>query len=162
MLGDHDLGDGNLGGGSKIETIPESVTRSASQVCRETRTQLERLGGGDEVLVRSCGATHAGGDRFGWQIGLNDHGEWRRLIATNTTEEVLFTIPLALVAYGFAGSSQDPMTFDRIRIVFDNDKVTTYEFASEQLAEVLKGQTPAEIEAGLRQLQFQMTITSGD
>jgi hypothetical protein len=132
----------------------------AQTVCEETKAQLTTLEGGNEIFIRQCESQSNSAGEIAFIIRLNDPSEWRQILSAQSTEEVVFIIPLGLVAYGFGGSSQDPDIFNQILVVFDDVNQTVYNFTSGDLAEVLRAETQEEAEKALKELSQKMQITT--
>jgi hypothetical protein len=129
-------------------------------VCKESEAQLATLDGGNEIFIRQCESQSNSAGEAAFIIRLNDPREWSQILSAQSTEEVVFIIPLGLVAYGFGGSSQDPDIFNQILVVFDDANQTVYDFTSSDLAEVLRGKTQEEAEKALKELSQKMQITT--
>jgi hypothetical protein len=102
----------------------------------------------------------SGGNSIQWRIYLNDFSEWSQLIATRSTEEILFTVPLALVAYSFLASGVNELLFDEVVVSFANPQVTEYEFTTKDLSSVLSATGPDDLTSRIRALQFKMRIST--
>lgn len=151
--------------------LPEQNSQSASllspqiislgeKICNEASVQLDRLNRSSEVHIHSCKTVISDGDSIQWRIDLNDFSEWSQLIATRSTEEILFTVPLALVAYSFLASGVNELLFDEVVISFANPQVTEYEFTTKDLRSVLSATESDDLTSRLRALQFKMRIST--
>jgi hypothetical protein len=146
---------------SSVPTVLSSqVISSGNKICEEASRQLDRLQGSDEVLIRDCETRETGNNSVEWRIHLNDFSEWSRLIATQSTEDIIFTVPLALVAYSFVASEVNESLFDDVVIAFNDTRQTEYSFTTKDLASVLSVTEPREVAAELRALQFKMRIST--
>ena len=146
---------------SSVPTVLSSqVISSGNKICREASRQLDRLQGSDEVLIRDCETRESENKSVEWRIHLNDFSEWSQLIATQSTEDIIFTVPLALVAYSFVASEVNETLFDDVVIAFDDTRQTEYSFPTKDLSPVLSVTEPKDVAAQLRALQFKMRITT--
>jgi hypothetical protein len=140
---------------------PSAVQLAAAQAtCDEAVRQLSTLSGGTEVLLLQCEALSNGADDVALVFGLNDWMEWTTLISTQSLEDVIFTLPLSLVAYAFGGSNEAPETFDRIIVVFRDDSQTVYDIDPRDLRTALSAQTLEEAQTAILALREKLTITS--
>ena len=137
-----------------------SQDAAASAVCNEAARQLTTLSGGTEVLLLQCGAQLNGEGEVALVLGLNDWMEWTTLMAEQAIEDVVFTLPLSLVAYAFGGSGEDPETFDRILIAFRDDSQSVYDLDPRDLETALSAQTLEEAQAAILALRDKVKITS--
>jgi hypothetical protein len=140
-------------------TPSDDINVAAKKVCDEATRQLTTIPGGSGIQIRQCSAQSDSG-YVGWVLALNDYVEWSELTATRSMEEVIFRIPLGLVAYAFAGSDVEPETFDQILIVFNDIDQTVYDFPAAEITDVLTAQTQDEATAKLISLQSRMRITT--
>jgi hypothetical protein len=133
---------------------------AASAVCDEAARQLSTLSGGAEVLLLQCGAQSNGEGEVALVLGLNDWMEWTTLMSEQALEDVVFTVPLSLVAYAFGGSGEDPETFDRILIAFSDESQSVYDLDPRDLGTALAAQTLEEARAAILALRDTVRITS--
>jgi hypothetical protein len=141
------------------ESVSSDVDDLVDRVCTETQSQLMTLDGGEEIVVEQCEAQPNGAGGHVFVLRLNDYINWQQISATRTTEQVMFLVPLSLVAYSFAGADVDPIDFGQIFIVFDDTDETVYEFTGDELAQVLTAQDYEDAEAALANLAKTMRIT---
>lgn len=140
--------------------LSPQIVSLGEKICNEASVQLDRLNGSSEVHIQSCKTVISDGNNIQWRIYLNDFSEWSQLIATRSTEEILFTVPLALVAYSFLASGVNELLFDEVVISFANPQVTEYEFTTKDLSSVLSATEPDDLTSRLRALQFKMRIST--
>lgn len=161
IVGCTSASNSSAGSPSNDDSGPSSAqVESASRICAEARRQLTTMAGGNEILLSTCEAQSDGAGNVGLVFVLNDYIEWTSLLATQSTEDLVFTVPLGLVAYAFGGSAEEPNTFDSILIMFKDAKQTVYDMTPADLDEVLKAQTREEADAALRTLRDRIRITS--
>lgn len=135
-------------------------TNSATAVCNEADLQIQSVTGGNEIVVEQCEAQD---DSNGGQIfvlRLNDYTEWTTLISTSELKTVIFSIPLGLLAYSFAGADVSPTEFSAVLLVFSDINQTVYEINPKDLDQVLRAQTEDEAKAALEELSTKIKITS--
>jgi hypothetical protein len=146
---------------SSTETagLTDVQVASAEKVCDEARQQLTTLVGGSEILLLNCEATTAVSSTA-LVFELNSYVEWTILLQSQPMEDVIFTVPLSLVAYSFGGSGVAPSTFDSIIVVFGDANQTVYEIIPQDLTDVLKAQTMEEARALLVILRDKILITA--
>jgi hypothetical protein len=96
-----------------VTTWGFSPRESAAQVvCKESEAQLATLDGGNEIFIRQCESQSNSAGEAAFIIRPNDPREWSQILSAQSTEEVVFIIPLGLVAYGFGGSFEEILTND--------------------------------------------------
>lgn len=135
-------------------------TNSATAVCNEADLQIQSVTGGNEIVIEQCEAQD---DSDGGQIfvlRLNDYTEWTTLISTSELKTVIFSIPLGLLAYSFAGADVSPTEFSAVLLVFSDINQTVYEINPKDLDQVLRAQTEDEAKAALEELSTKIKITS--
>ena len=133
---------------------------AAEKVCEETRVQLATIEDGDQIQLRTCEAQFDGASEIAMVFVVNDDLEWTSLIASHHLDDVLYTIPLGLIAYGFGRSGVDPAMFDRILFMFDDAEQTAYDMVPSELDEVLSASTSQELKDAIRALRDTMRITA--
>ncbi len=142
-------------------SAPNAVqSESAKQICNEALTHLRSLSGGQEIQIQLCEAQSDGNGQVAMVFQLNDYLEWSTLLGFNSSEDIIFTLPLGLVAYAFGGSGVNPSVFDLIILTFDDDAQTVYAIQPIDLEVVLNAQTKDQAEAALLKLRDQMNITT--
>jgi hypothetical protein len=141
------------------EAVTSNFSVLADRVCGETQSQLATLEGGEQIVVQQCEVQSSGAEGQVFVLRLNDYVNWQQISVTRSPEQVMFLVPLSLVAYSFAGADVDPAEFDQIFVVFDDADETVYEFTGNELAEVLTAQDYDEAEAALANLAQTMRIT---
>ena len=132
----------------------------ATAVCNEADLQIQSVTGGNEIVIEQCEAQddNNGGQVF--VLRLNDYTEWTTLISTSEFKTVMFSIPLGLLAYSFAGADVLPTEFSAVLLVFSDLNQTVYEINPKDLAQVLRAQTEDEANAALTELSTKIKITS--
>lgn len=135
-------------------------TNSATAVCNEADLQIQSVTGGNEIVIEQCEAQddNNGGQVF--VLRLNDYTEWTTLISTSEFKTVMFSIPLGLLAYSFAGADVLPTEFSAVLLVFSDLNQTVYEINPKDLAQVLRAKTEGEANAALTELSTKIKITS--
>jgi cyclophilin family peptidyl-prolyl cis-trans isomerase len=144
---------------AEIATLTDLQVSSAEKVCDEARRQLTTLDGGSEILLLNCEAMPATLSTA-MVFELNSYVEWSSLLQSQPMEDLIFTIPLSLVAYSFGGSGVVPSTFDSVIIVFHDDNQTVYEISPSDLIDVLDAQTAEDAQGAIFNLRDKIKITT--
>lgn len=135
-------------------------TDSATAVCNEADLQIQSVTGGNEIVIEQCEAQDDSNGGQVFVLRLNDYTEWTTLISTSEFKTVMFSIPLGLLAYSFAGADVLPTEFSAVLLVFSDLNQTVYEINPKDLAQVLRAQTEDEANAALTELSTKIKITS--
>lgn len=131
----------------------------AKRVCSSAESQLRTASDLDQVVIKQCEAQTDESGAIGLVLGLNDYLEWG-VIETRSVEDIVFTIPLALVTYAFAKSGIEPEVFDRVLVALNDPDQTVYDIKPEDLREILVIQDEAEAKQALKDLRTKIGITS--
>ena len=153
--------DRNAADIDEVANVVDEVHRLAAQkICDEAESKVSEMKGAEEIQIRQCEAQPGEQGQFVWILQLNDTLEWTQLWGTLSTEDIVFTLPLSLVASSFASSNEEPALFDKILIVFDDVQQTVYEFTSSDLNELLKAEDEEAAKEALLSLRNKMLISA--
>jgi len=137
-----------------------NYTAVANAVCSEAQFQLGSIAGGEDIELLTCEAQTNSAGEVAMVLVLNDIVEWESLFMSQPVEELMFTVPLGLLAYAFAGSDSDPLTFDVILMAFRDPYQTVYEISPPDLRDVLGAQTENDASNALLELRKKIQISS--
>ena len=144
---------------SSLDRDPAAMKESVEKVCSIARTQLENDSKFSQIEIKQCEIqTNDDGDA-GFVLAFNDYLEWG-LLESQTLEDIVYTIPLGLLAISFAKSGVDPLVFDRLLIVANDADQTVYDIKPNDLRDVLVIEDEAEGRQALIDLRSKMEITS--
>jgi len=144
---------------SSVDTDPAVVKESVEKVCLTARTELESDSKFSQIVIKQCEMQTNNDGETGFILGLNNYLEWG-LLESQTVEDIIYTIPLGLLAMSFAKSGVDPLLFDRLLFVSNDADQTVYDIKPGDLREVLVIEDEAEGKQALIDLRGKMEITS--
>ena len=93
-------------------------TAQIEAICREARGQILTIRGGEDIALLQCERQSDGDGGYVMVFSFNDNLEWYSLMTTMPTEDLVFTIPLGLVAYAFGRAGVSPANFSQVVISF--------------------------------------------
>ncbi len=146
---------------SNAESDLAGAQESAAKVCLDARAQLQTESDLSQIVIKQCEAQTNDAGEVGFVLALNDYLEWG-LLETKSLEDMIFTIPLGLLAIAFAKSGVEPGVFDRILFFSNDTSQTVYDIDPKDLREVLTVEGEAEAKQALKNLRSKMEITSVD
>ena len=146
---------------SNAESNLAEAQESAAKVCLDARAQLQTESDLSQIVIKQCEAQTNDEGEVGFVLALNDYLEWG-LLETKSVEDIVFTIPLGLLAIAFAKSGVEPGVFDRILFFSNDTSQTVYDINPKDLREVLAVEGEAEAKQALKDLRSKMEITSID
>ena len=131
------------------------------KVCSSAESQLRTASDLTQVLIKQCEVQTNDSEDVAFILALNDYLEWG-VLETKSVEDIIFTIPLGLVAYAFAKSGVEPEVFNRVLVVLNDSSQTVYDIKPKDLREILVIEDEAEAKQALKDLRTKMEITSID
>ena len=133
----------------------------AAKICVDARAQLQTEAEFSQIVIKQCEAQTNDDGEVGFVLALNDYLEWG-LVETKSLDDILYTIPLGLLAIAFAKSRVEPGVFDRLLIYLNEPNQTVYDIKPKDLREILVIEDEAEAKQALKDLRTKMEITSID
>lgn len=135
-------------------------TAQIEAICREARGQILTIRGGEDIALLQCELQSDGDGGSVMVFSFNDNLEWYSLLTTMPTEDLVFTIPLGLVAYAFGRAGVSPANFSQVVISFDDGPGTVYTVEPDDLLDALAADDEEEFRSALLTLRDTMTITT--
>ena len=146
---------------SNAESDLARAQEAAAKVCLDARAQLQTESDLSRIVIKQCEAQTNDEGEVGFVLALNDYLEWG-LVGTKSLEDMIFTIPLGLLAISFAKSGVEPGVFDRLLFFSNDTSQTVYDINPKDLREVLTVKGEADAKQALKDLRSKMEITSID
>jgi hypothetical protein len=143
---------------SSVGSSPATAKESAELVCENANTQLRTASDMSLVVIKQCEVQTTDAGEVGFVLAFNDYMEWG-LLETKSVEDIIYTIPLGLLAYAFAKSGVDPEVFDRLLVVLNGSDQSVYAIDPKDLRDILLIEDEAEARQALKDLRDKMVIT---
>ncbi len=146
---------------SNAESDIGTAKELAAKVCSNAESQLRTASDLSQVQIKQCEVQTNDSGEIAFILALNDYLEWG-VLETKSVEDIIYTVPLGLVAYAFAKSGVEPEVFNDVLVVLNDSSQTVYDIKPKDLRDVLAVKDEAGAKQALKDLRSKMEITSID